>query len=94
MFIHTSHPVIKKRKLCADEEPTLLSDWVPRNDWVSTHDDMDFNEDEDYSQFEMKGWQQYAPDFAMDASGELREEVGPWTGKRKRYDSSVCPPGF
>ncbi|PBK62349.1 hypothetical protein ARMSODRAFT_1024950 [Armillaria solidipes] len=68
---------------CRYEEPTLLSDWVPCNDWVSTHNDMDFNEDEDYSQFEMKGWQQYAPDFAMDASEELREEVGPWTGKRK-----------
>ncbi|PBK85188.1 hypothetical protein ARMGADRAFT_1036489 [Armillaria gallica] len=71
------HPVIKKRKLCADEEPTLLSDWVPHNNWVSTCDNMDFDEDGDYSQFEMKGWQQYAPDFAMDASGELREKDDP-----------------
>ncbi|KAK0449370.1 hypothetical protein EV421DRAFT_1900062 [Armillaria borealis] len=45
--------------------------------------------DEDYLEaFNMSGWKQYAPVFAMDASGELVEDLDPMTEKRKRYDSS------
>ncbi len=62
-----------------------LPDWdVDR--WIEDRDD--------YQQFEMMAWQEYALDFAMDASGELREEIGPQMGKRKQYDSSVCCTGF
>ncbi len=60
--------------------------------WETAGDDEGDAElrDEDYLEaFDMSGWKQYAPVFAMDASGELVEDLGPMTGKRKRYNTSV-----
>ncbi len=85
---------MKKRKLRAGEVPAPLSDWIPQEDWLSTHDDVKADGHDDYEQFEMTAWQQHAPHFAMDASGELREDVGPRMGKRKHYNSSVGGASF
>ncbi len=58
-------------------------------DWVPTRYNVEAEDRDDYDQFKVRAWQEYAPHFAMDMSGEIRENVGPRTGKRKRYDSSV-----
>ncbi len=82
-FIDARRQAVKKRKLRAGEVPAPLSDWIPQEDWLSTCDDVEADGHDNYKQFEMTAWQQHTSHFAMDASGELREDVGPRTGKRK-----------
>ncbi len=61
-------------------------EWSPAGDF---EDDNIEARDVDLEDFDMLGWKQYAPAFAMDASGELVDDFSARTGKRKRYDSSV-----
>ncbi|KAK0449347.1 hypothetical protein EV421DRAFT_1732619 [Armillaria borealis] len=61
-------------------------EWNPAGDFED--DNMEAG-DVNMEDFDMSGWKQYAPAFAMDGSGELVDDFSPRTGKRKRYDSSI-----
>ncbi len=80
----SAQPPKKKRRLRGSKQENVTA-WEAASDFGG-----DEGQDEVYSNdFDMSGWKQYTPAFAMDVSGELVKDLDPKTGKRKWYESSV-----